>query len=168
MRRFRSFFAGGAVLALSACVGPEGSMMPPGSYGGGAPGGYPPPAGYPHQGYPPATNGYPQQGVGGYPMQPPQQPQPGYPGAQYPQTGYPPQQGYPVQQQPQRATPPATSDYLPHLRDEYRTAYDIGARDRSYGYLSDYKRAFTRFGRGFESYFQEGYNDGYNGARMKH
>lgn len=146
-------------MLLSACVGPDGQMMPMGEMMGGGQGGYPqqtPPSGY---GQP---AGYPQQGgySGG------QAPQ-GYPGAApYPGAG---QQGYYAPpSQPQTQMPPPTSDYPPHLRDEYRTAYDIGARDRSYGYLSDYKRAYTKFGHGFEAYFQEGYNDGFQGAQMRH
>ena len=170
----RSFLAGGAALALAACVGPDGQMIPLGGYGSG---GYPPPAGYGQGGYsPPSGNGYPQGASGGYPMQQPPQgsyPPPQHPQSSYPQASYPPSQHqYPAQQQQpqqvQRPQPPVTSDYLPHLRDEYRTAYDIGARDRSLGYLSDYKRAYTRFGHGFESYFQEGYNDGFNGNRIRH
>lgn len=113
------------ILLLTACVGPDGSMYPPGA---GAP---PPPPG-------PGPGGYYPPGPGPAPYLPPT------PGV------------------------PPTSDYLPHLSAEYRNGYDIGARDRSYGYPRDYLRAYQRFGRGYESYFQEGYFDGFDGRSMRH
>ena len=112
-------------LLLTACVGPDGQMYPPGS-------GYVPPV--PGPGPAPM----PTPGGGGY----------------YPPTPTP--------------TPPPSSDYLPHLRDEYRNGYDVGAKDRSYGYPRDHSRAYDRFGRGYESYFQEGYADGYDGRGLRH
>jgi len=111
-------------LLLTACVGPDGQMYPPG-------GGYVPPV--PGPGPAPL----PAPGNGGY----------------YPPTPTP---------------PPPSSDYLPHLRDEYRNGYDVGAKDRSYGYPRDHRRAYERFGRGYESYFQEGYADGYDGRGLRH
>ena len=112
-------------LLLTACVGPDGQMYPPG-------GGYVPPT----------------------------------PGPSYPSTPAPgPGGGY----YPPAPTPtPPSSDYLPHLRDEYRNGYDVGAKDRSYGYPRDHSRAYERFGRGYESYFQEGYADGYDGRGLRH
>ena len=70
--------------------------------------------------------------------------------------------------EPPRYTPPGHSDYLPHLCDEYRSGYDIGRTDASYGYPRDPRRAYLRYGHGYESYFQEGYGDGYDGRRMMH
>jgi hypothetical protein len=117
------------------------------------------PGGYPVQNQPGAYTppGYQQQ---------PQQPQQGYypPQNQQPQQGYYPQQP----QQPQQQRPPSQTDYLPHLSQEYRSGHDIGAKDRQYGYPRDYRRAYERFGRGYESYFQEGYADGYDGRPMAH
>ena len=89
---------------------------------------------------------------------------PGYQQPQYPQQG-----GYTPPQPPQQQyQPPAQSDYLPHLAQEYRSGYDIGAKDRQMGYPRDYRRAYERFGHGYESYFQEGYADGYDGDRIRH
>jgi hypothetical protein len=100
----------------------------------------------------------------------PQQTQP-YPS--YPQPDY--GGGYPPQSPPslpapsyQPPRPPAQSDYLPHLSQEYRSGWDIGSRDRQTGYPRDYRRAYERFGRGYESYFQEGYEDGFAGRAMRH
>ncbi len=86
--------------------------------------------------------------------------QPGYGGS------YTPAPPPPPAQQPSRS--PAQSDYLPHLSQEYRNGWDIGSRDRQTGYPRDYRRAYERFGRGYESYFQEGYEDGYAGRSMRH
>jgi hypothetical protein len=132
-------------LVLSSCA-----PLDPYAPGYGQPGGYtPPPAGY----------SYPQQGGGYTPpnYQQPQQPQ------QYPGQGY-----YQPPQPTQPPRPPAQSDYLPHLSQEYRSGYEIGAKDRQYGYPKDYRRAYERFGRGYESYFQEGYTDGYDGRQIAH
>ena len=88
--------------------------------------------------------------------------------------GYPPQTGsYPPDVSPPRYEPPPPSqpphsDYQPQLTAEYRNGYDIGQRDASVGYPSDYQRAFERFGNGYQSYFQEGYSDGYDGREMQH
>ena len=46
-------------------------------------------------------------------------------------------------------------------RGEYRTGYDIGSRDASYGYPADPTRAYERFGHDRETSFQDGYADGY-------
>lgn len=108
------------------------------------------------QGYPPTvggSGGY-GQGYSSYPSAPtaggndaPAQP-PTYGAPAYPQ-------------QPRQ-------DYPPHLLDEYRNGHNVGVQDRSYGYPNDYARAYARFGRGYESYFQEGYADGYNGRPAAH
>ncbi len=119
-------------LLLTACVGPDGQMYPPG-------GGYVPPT--PGPGLSPAPS--PGPGGGYYPSEPPRY-------------------------EPPTPTVPPSSDYLPHLRDEYRNGYDVGAKDRSYGYPRDHSRAYDRFGRGYESYFQEGYADGYDGRGLRH
>ena len=134
-----------------------------------------PQQGYPQQGYPvqgQTPYGYGQQqgygNTGAYTPQgyaQPQQQQGGY--AQGPQQ-YPGQPYTPPQQTIQQQRPPAQSDYLPHLSQEYRSGYEIGAKDRQYGYPRDYRRAYERFGRGYESYFQEGYTDGYDGRQMAH
>ena len=81
--------------------------------------------------------------------------------------GYPPPTQPPAYEPPQ-PSPPPRGDYQPQLATEYRNGYDIGQRDASVGYPSDYHRAFERFGGGFESYFQEGYSDGYEGRGMQH
>lgn len=65
----------------------------------------------------------------------------------------PPPQGYP----PDPAAPPAPAP----LPDEYRSGYDIGSRDASYGYPADARRAIERFGHGSDATFSEGYTDGY-------
>lgn len=105
-----------------------------------------------------------------YPYPTAGQPYPG--GSQnYPAYGQPTYGGsYTPAPAPAPATPrpPAQSDYLPHLSQEYRNGWDIGARDRQTGYPRDYRRAYERFGRGYESYFQEGYEDGYSGQPIRH
>lgn len=74
----------------------------------------------------------------------------------------------PLPPEPPRYTPPGHSDYLPHLCDEYRSGYDIGRTDAYHHYPRDPRRAYLRYGHGYESYFQEGYGDGYDGRRMMH
>lgn len=98
---------------------------------------------------------------GGYPPPGPARPPSSGPGGGY----YP---SDPPRYQPPTPRPPPSSDYLPHLRDEYRNGYDVGAKDRSYGYPREHSRAYDRFGRGYESYFQEGYADGYDGRGLRH
>jgi hypothetical protein len=169
MKLTRLSLAGCIALAVSSCVGPDGQMMPMGDLSslssGFGTGGYDPPPsyGYDQGGYPPPqqANAYPQQAASAPSSSP-------WSSAR-PQVAPPPLQssGRPVQQST-RPTPPPTSDYLPLQRDEYRSGYDIGAKDRSLGYLSDPKRAYTRFGRGAESYFNEGYSDGFNGTPIRH
>ncbi len=51
--------------------------------------------------------------------------------------------------------------YQASPRDEYRSGFDIGSRDASYGYPSNAHRAYERFGHGLEQPFQDGYADGY-------
>jgi hypothetical protein len=58
--------------------------------------------------------------------------------------------------------------YPPVHADEYRSGYDLGRTDARYGYPRDPRRAYTRYGRGYESFFQEGYLDGYDGRSMRH
>lgn len=169
MKLTRLSLAGCIALAVSSCVGPDGQMMPMGDLssltGGYGTGGYEqsPSYGYDRGGYPP-----PQQ-ANAYPQEPSRAPSSSPWSSARPQVAPPPLQssGRPVQQTT-RAVPPPTSDYMPLQRDEYRSGYDIGAKDRSLGYLSDPKRAYTRFGRGAESYFNEGYSDGFNGAPIRH
>lgn len=60
------------------------------------------------------------------------------------------------------------SDYQPHLASEYRNGWRAGAQDAAYGVNRDYRRAYACHGTGWESYFQEGYNDGYEGRPMAH
>lgn len=60
------------------------------------------------------------------------------------------------------------SDYQPHLASEYRNGWRAGAQDAAYGAPRDYRRAYVCQGSGWESYFQEGYNDGYEGRGMAH
>lgn len=60
------------------------------------------------------------------------------------------------------------SDYQPHLAREYRAGYWAGRQDSAYGYQRNSVRAFRAFGGRWESYFQEGYADGYDGRPMNH
>jgi hypothetical protein len=60
------------------------------------------------------------------------------------------------------------SDYQPHLATEYRNGWRAGAQDAACGANRDYRRAYACFGTGWESYFQEGYSDGYEGRPMAH
>ena len=55
----------------------------------------------------------------------------------------------------------APQGYQANPRDEYRSGFDIGGRDASYGYPCDGRRAYDRFGHGLEQPFQDGYADGY-------
>jgi hypothetical protein len=76
---------------------------------------------------------------------------------------------YPSTATPPRYRPPQPgNDDADHLTKEYQNGYDIGQRDASVGYPRDYRRAFERFGGGYESTFQEGYMDGYDGRGMQH
>ncbi len=72
---------------------------------------------------------------------------------------------------PTPAAPVTTSApgaYLPHLAHAYRMGYCAGRNDRACGYHRDYRRAFEVSGSGWESYFQEGYADGYECRPMNH
>lgn len=60
------------------------------------------------------------------------------------------------------------SDYPAHLAHDYRMGYFAGRQDRAWGYDRNYRRAYSFSGCGWESYFQEGYADGYEGRRMSH
>jgi hypothetical protein len=51
---------------------------------------------------------------------------------------------------------------------EYRNGYDIGRKDARYGMPRDPHRAYSRFGRGRQTFFMEGYDHGYYGRRMVH
>lgn len=65
---------------------------------------------------------------------------------------------------------PATrvSDYQPNLAAAYRAGYNYGHIDRDDGYPRQSHRAYLRWGGGYESYFQEGYADGYDNTGMRH
>ena len=64
---------------------------------------------------------------------------------------------------PAPAPYPPVAEERPEYASEYRNGYDIGSQDRNYGYPQDARRAYDRFGRGFETYFREGYSDGFEG-----
>jgi hypothetical protein len=51
---------------------------------------------------------------------------------------------------------------------EYRNGYDIGRKDAQFGMPRDPYRAYSRFGRGRQSYFMEGYDHGFYGRPMVH
>ncbi len=63
---------------------------------------------------------------------------------------------------------PARSDYQAHLAQTYRQGWMAGQMARSYGWPRDYRSAFLAARCGSESYFQEGYADGYDGRCMRH
>jgi len=63
---------------------------------------------------------------------------------------------------------PARSDYQPHLAQSYRQGWMAGQMARTHGWPRDYRSAFLATGCGWESYFQEGYADGYDGRCMRH
>lgn len=56
----------------------------------------------------------------------------------------------------------APGAYLPHLAQAYRMGYCAGRQDRACGFDRNYRRAFEVSGTQWESYFQEGYADGYD------
>jgi len=62
----------------------------------------------------------------------------------------------------------APGAYQPHLAHAYRMGYCAGRNDRACGFDRDYLRAFETSGSGWESYFQEGYADGYECRPMNH
>lgn len=62
----------------------------------------------------------------------------------------------------------APGAYLPHLAHAYRMGYCAGRNDRACGFDRNYRRAFEASGSGWESYFQEGYADGYECRPMNH
>lgn len=65
----------------------------------------------------------------------------------------------PTAAQPVRMSNPGA--YLPHLAHAYRLGYCAGRQDRACGFDRNYRRAFEASGSSWESYFQEGYADGY-------
>ena len=65
----------------------------------------------------------------------------------------------PVPAQPVQVSSPGA--YLPHLAHSYRMGYSAGRQDRACGFDRNYRRAFEISGSSWESYFQEGYADGY-------
>jgi len=72
---------------------------------------------------------------------------------------------------PAPAAPVVTSApgaYQPHLAHAYRMGYCAGRNDRACGFDRNYRRAFEASGSGWESYFQEGYADGYECRPMNH
>jgi len=60
------------------------------------------------------------------------------------------------------ASTAARGDYQPHLLRSYRAGYRYGTADRYSGRARDYRSAFLCSGESWESYFQEGYADGYD------
>lgn len=84
--------------------------------------------------------------------------------------GRPPRRDYPTPPPRREMAPPreVRSDYLDHLAREYRNGWRAGRADRFNGWDRDYRRAYEIFGRGWESYFQEGYADGYEGRCPQH
>ena len=60
------------------------------------------------------------------------------------------------------------SDYAPNLSEAYRLGYRCGSDDAFEGRGRNYSLAYRRYGSGWESYFQEGYADGYDGRRPRH
>jgi hypothetical protein len=60
------------------------------------------------------------------------------------------------------------SDYQPHLAVEYRNGYFAGRRDAAWGVTRNSPAAFRASGGRWESYFQEGYADGYDGRPIRH
>lgn len=58
--------------------------------------------------------------------------------------------------------------YQPHLAHAYRMGYFAGRQDRAWGLDRNYRRAFELSGASWESYFQEGYADGYDCRPMNH
>jgi hypothetical protein len=59
-------------------------------------------------------------------------------------------------------------DYQPHLTHAYRMGYYAGRQDRAWGMDRNYRRAFELSGSQWESYFQEGYADGYECRPLNH
>ena len=60
------------------------------------------------------------------------------------------------------------SDYPTHLQASYRCGYWAGVEARRNGWGRDYHGAFIATGSSWESYFQEGYADGYDCHGMRH
>lgn len=74
--------------------------------------------------------------------------------------GYCPPPVYPVA--------PERTEYQPHLAADYRAGYWAGRRDAGMGFGRNSRGAFLASGCRWESYFQEGYADGYEGRPMNH
>jgi hypothetical protein len=62
----------------------------------------------------------------------------------------------------------ARGDYPTHLLAAYRQGYWAGVYARQYGWARDSHGAWLAAGAGWESYFQEGYADGYDCHGMRH
>ncbi len=62
----------------------------------------------------------------------------------------------------------AGSDYQPELAQSYRQGWAAGQRARHCGWQRDSHGAFLCSGAAWESYFQEGYADGFDGHGMRH
>lgn len=62
----------------------------------------------------------------------------------------------------------SASDYQPELAQSYRQGWLAGQRARHCGWRRDSHGAFLCSGAGWESYFQEGYADGFDGRGMRH
>ncbi|MGV3658873.1 MAG: hypothetical protein ACO1TE_01775 [Prosthecobacter sp.] len=60
------------------------------------------------------------------------------------------------------------SDYQPELAQSYRQGWAAGQRARHCGWQRDSHGAFLCSGCAWESYFQEGYADGFDGHGMRH
>ena len=69
---------------------------------------------------------------------------------------------------PARDERPTRSDYQPELAEAYRLGYDCGRSDAAARLSRNSDRAYSRFGRGWQAYFQEGYADGYDGRGLRH
>jgi hypothetical protein len=76
----------------------------------------------------------------------------------------PPSYGY----APSYAGAAAQADYQPHLLTVYRQGYWAGVHARRCGWARDSHGAWLASGLAWESYFQEGYADGYDGHGMRH
>lgn len=60
------------------------------------------------------------------------------------------------------------SDYQPELAQSYRQGWAAGQRARHCGWQRDSHGAFLCSGAAWESYFQEGYADGFDGRGRRH
>ncbi len=75
---------------------------------------------------------------------------------------------YPPARFEQVAVAPEAGDYQPHLAADYRAGFHAGRQAALCGWRRNYHGAFLASGCRWESYFQEGYSDGYEGRPMRH